>query len=42
MGKVPEEELLKECADGAGSDADEDVVDGYLGVVLLAIWVVEA
>ena len=42
MGKVLEKKFLKEGADGSGTDTDEDVVDGDLRVVLVAVGVVEA
>ena len=41
MGEVLQEKLLKESADGAGTDADEDVVDGDLSIVPIAVWIVE-
>ena len=42
MGQVFEEELLEEGSDGAGADADKDIVDSDLGVVFLAVGIVEA
>ena len=42
MSEVFEEELLEKGSDGAGADADEDVVDGDLGVVVFAVGIVEA
>ena len=42
VGEVLEEELLEESADGSGADADEDVVDGDLGIMFIAVRVVEA
>ena len=42
MGEVLEKELLEEGADGSGADADEDVVDGDLSVVTVAIGIVKA
>ena len=42
VGEVLEEKLLEEGSDGAGADADEDVVDGNLSVVAVAIGIVEA
>ena len=41
VGEVLEEKLLEEGSDGAGADADEDVVDSDLGVVLFALGIVE-
>ena len=42
MGEVLKEKFLEEGSDGAGADADEDVVDGDLGVVAVAVRVVAA
>ena len=42
VGEVAEQELLKEGAEGAFADADEDVVGGGLEVVFGAVRVVEA
>jgi len=42
MGEVFEEKLLKEGSDGAGANADKDVVDGDLSVMLFAVGIVEA
>jgi hypothetical protein len=39
---VLEEEFLEESNDGAGADADEDVVDSDLGVMFFAAGVVKA
>jgi hypothetical protein len=37
-----EKELLEQGADGSGADADEDVIDGDLGIVPVAVRIVEA
>ena len=42
MGEVLEEKLLEEGSDGSGADADEDIVDGDLSVMAVAIGIVEA
>jgi len=42
VGKVLEKEFLEESADCSRTDPDEDVVDGDLRVVLVAVRVVEA
>ena len=42
MGEVFEEKLLKEGSDGAGTDTNEDIVDGDLSVVFFATGIVEA
>lgn len=42
MGQVFQEELLEEGSDGACAYADKDVVDSDLGVVFLAVGIVEA
>ena len=42
MGEVLEEELLEESADGSRADADEDVGDGDLSIMFIAVRVVEA
>ncbi len=41
MSQVAEEKLLEEHSNCTGSDADERVVEGDLGVVLIALGVVE-
>ena len=41
MGDVLEEKLLEEGSDGSSADADEDIVDGNLSVVAVAIGIVE-
>ena len=41
VGDVLEEKLLEEGSDGSSADSDEDIVDGNLSVVAVAIGIVE-
>jgi hypothetical protein len=41
VSEVLEEKFLEDSADGAGPNADENIVDCDLGVMFFAIWVVK-